>query len=78
MNPYQLGATNQGSLWDGFASAAGAVAQVVSAFRPQNNSQLPATQTRPVSQTGPLGIPVLGWIIGGAALLLGAVLLLRK
>lgn len=77
MNPYQVADSSSGGLWDGFASAAGAVAQVVNAFRPQNQ-QPPAVAPRPAAERGPLGIPVLGWIIGGVALLLGAVLLLRK
>jgi hypothetical protein len=76
MNPQTVGSDSAG-LWDGFASAAGAVAGLVNAFKGDKPAQLPSTPARP-AVTAPGGVPVWGWIVGGVALLFGLVLVLRK
>ncbi len=85
MNPYSLGAQNDGGgLFGGLANAAAAVAGAVNAIKGNNapaGAASNAAQNRAAvmpANPGPLGVPVLAWVAGGVLLLVGLFLALRK
>lgn len=75
----ELQTTNStGGFFEGLAGLGTAAAQWYQALNPRTVAPIPAAPAARPAPSAPLGIPMLGWIIGGVVLVIGLVLALRK